>query len=314
MMGTAQGSIQWPEGKKFAFTIFDDTDEATPEKIQPVYSFLSDCGFRTTKTVWPVRGAGTPVHGGSTCEDPLYLDWLLDLRAAGFEIAFHMATFHSSVREDTIAALDRFSSIFGGLPSCMANHSGCLENMYWGSYRLTGLHRWIYDFLTHFKNRQISFGHVESDRHFWGDICRTSIKYVRNFVFPDINTLKACPLMPYHDPQRPFVKYWFASSEGARVQPFVRCLSEAAQDRLEREGGACIMYAHLACGFFEHGRLEPRFEKLMQRLSKKNGWFVPTSTILDYLLATRGTHVISHAERNKLERDWLVWKMRNGSS
>ena len=48
--------ITWPDGKAFAFTIFDDTDFATVEKVGPVYSLLADCGLRTTKSCWVVRG------------------------------------------------------------------------------------------------------------------------------------------------------------------------------------------------------------------------------------------------------------------
>ena len=44
---------------------------------------------------------------------------------------------------------------------------------------------------------------VEGSPLFWGDKCRDHIKYVRNFVFDDINTLAACPHMPYHDRARP---------------------------------------------------------------------------------------------------------------
>ena len=53
-------------------------------------------------------------------------------------------------------------------------------------------------------------GHVEGDPYFWGDLCQARIKYYRNFIFRNINTLKCCPFMPYHDPQKPFVNYWFA--------------------------------------------------------------------------------------------------------
>jgi hypothetical protein len=57
--------------------------------------------------------------------------------------------------------------------------------------------------------------------------------------------------MPFHDPDRPFVKYWFASSEGPSVQTFNETLSEANQEKLEAEGGACIMYTHFANGFLQ---------------------------------------------------------------
>jgi hypothetical protein len=61
---------------------------------------------------------------------------------------------------------------------------------------------------------------------------------------------RACPFMPYDDPLRPCVNYWFASSEGANVHSFARPISEANQDRLEDEGGACIMYTQISCGFY----------------------------------------------------------------
>ena len=147
-----------------------------------------------------------------------------------------------------------------------------------------------------------------------GDLCRQRIKYCRNFVFRDINTLKACPFMPYHDPQRPFVNYWYCSSDGHRAEQFNKCIAEAAQDRLEEEGGACIMYAHFASGFAEGGRVEPRFKTLIERLAKKSGWFVPASTLLDHLQAVGGAHVITPAERRRLERKWFLEKVCTGTT
>jgi len=47
--------IRWPEGKKFAFTVFDDTDLSTLGNVREIYSFLMDHGFRTTKSVWPIQ-------------------------------------------------------------------------------------------------------------------------------------------------------------------------------------------------------------------------------------------------------------------
>jgi hypothetical protein len=41
---------EFPGGKCFAFTIFDDTDVATVENIRPIYLLLEDLGMRTTKT------------------------------------------------------------------------------------------------------------------------------------------------------------------------------------------------------------------------------------------------------------------------
>ena len=95
---------------------------------------------------------------------------------------------------------------------------------------------------------------------------------------------------------------------------FVECISEAAQDRLEAEGGACIMYTHFASGFQDHGRLNRQFQTLMEKLATKNGWFVPAGTLLDHLLATNGHHDIANHERRRLERNWLREKIFVGTT
>lgn len=306
--------ITWPDHKQFAFSIFDDTDYATVENVRPVYSFLADLGITTTKSVWPAEGDDRPRCGGATCKDVAYLEWLRSLQKLGFEIAFHGATFHSSVRTDIDAALQRFKDLFGQYPRTMANHSESRENIYWGGSRLTGFNRLIYNLLTGFRYRRKYLGHVENSPYFWGDLCRDRVKYVRNFIYPEVNTLRACPLMPYHDPARPFVNYWFAASEGPEIESFNRTLNEQAQDELEIEGGACIMYTHLACGFYDNGALNRRFTELMTRLGKKNGWFVPVGTLLDFLLEQRGHVVISPTQRRSQERKWLAHKMKVGRS
>jgi hypothetical protein len=311
--GTNGGRIRWPEGKDFAFTIFDDTDYARMDNVPPVYEFLKDHGFRSTKSVWPLRAAGAPAVEGATCEDPDYLEWVYRLQELGFEITCHGVANRSSVRGEIIRGLDRFKQLFGHDPLALSNHTDCREGMYWGRDRLSGVHRLAYGVATRFRDSD-GRGHVEGDPHFWGDVCRERVKYVRNFVFADINTLRACPIMPYHDPTRPCVNYWFAASEGATVDSFNHCIREGALDRLEAEGGACIMYTHLAFGFYGKGGLNSTFESLMQRLSKKNGWFVPVGTLLDYLLETSGHHDITDRERRGLERRWLSHKLRIGPS
>ncbi|MCD4727882.1 MAG: hypothetical protein K8R46_09485 [Pirellulales bacterium] len=168
--------------------------------------------------------------------------------------------------------------------------------------------------MTRFQNRRKYQGHVEGDSFFWGDVCKQRIKYFRNFVFQDINTLQACPAMPYHDPLKPYVNYWFAASDGHDIDAFNRCLDEPKQDRLEEDGGACIMYTHYAKGFRESRGLNPRFEELMRRLAKKNGWFVPVGVLLDHLLARRARQQITDAERRRLELRWLWEKIFVGTT
>ena len=303
----------WPGNKSFAFSVFDDTDSQTLEKGQAVYALLADLGFRTTKSVWPIRGEGAPSDNGATCEEDDYRQWVQSLQRQGFEIGYHMAASHTSPRAETVRGLEQFARHFGGYPVTMASHYFSDENLYWGDARLSGANRLFYNLATRFRNHNKYYGHVPGHPYFWGDLCKEKIKYARNFCFPDVNTLKACPHMPYHDPRRPLVNYWFASSEGAHAGAFVRTLAEANQDRLEAEGGACIMYAHFGLGFYEQGRLNARFRSLMERLSQKNGWFVPVATLLDYLLAHQAVHTIGDAERARLERKWLWHKLRSGT-
>ena len=304
--------VEWPDGKDFAFTIFDDTDNATVANVGPIYDFLEGVGLRTTKSVWPVRGDGKPKILGSTADEPGYRAWTVDLQARGFEIGYHGATYVTAPRELVIRSLDAFKNAYGQYPTSMANHSGCDESIYWGADRVSGVNRLAYNLLTRFSKASIFRGHKEGDRLFWGDLCRRRIRYVRNFTFLDVNTLRACPIMPYFDPDRPYVNAWFAGSEGSNVDAFSRMLSERNQDRLQQERGACIMYTHLASGFLVNGELHPTFERLVRRLSAKNGWFVPVGTLLSYLEARNGRQTITKRDRARLERRWLLSKVRAG--
>jgi hypothetical protein len=305
--------IVWPDGKRFAFTIVDDTDRSNVHNVPPIYAFLSDLGFQTTKSVWPLYGKRVPKVGGSTCEESDYRKWVQRIQQQGFEIALHNVTYHSSPRWLVLRGLERFREFFGTYPEVHINHVGCSEAIYWGDARLTGVNKLIYNVVTRFRNHNAFFGHREESPFFWGDLCRDKIRYVRNFVFHDINTLKACPYMPYHDPLRPYVNYWFASSEGADVHSFNRTISEDNQDRLEEEGGACIMYTHFGKGFHENSQLHPVFERLMERMSLKGGWFVPVSRLLDYILDARGPWTLSTLDRFVLESRWLLSKSLDGS-
>jgi hypothetical protein len=297
--------ITWPEGKRFAFTVFDDTDRSTLANVREIYALLRDLGMRTTKSVWPIRGPKTPTIPGDTCDDEAYCKWTRELASEGFEIGYHLATFHGVSREETQEALDRFKELYGHYPHAAANHADNDDAMYWGEARLTGKYQLAYRALHKFSPPR-SYGHVENDPRFWGDFCRDRIRYVRNFVFNDIDTLKACPFMPYHDPHRPYVNQWFASSDGALLDSYNQTLSEENQDRLVESGGACIMYTHFGKGFQDGSEVNPRFAQLMTRMAELGGWFVPTSTLLDYIAKQRGEHTITNQERSEMERAWLL--------
>jgi hypothetical protein len=306
-------SVTWPDGKSFAFTIFDDPDSQTYEDGCAVYSFLEDLGFRTTRAVWPGPTIRRPNSDGETCENPRYRRHSIGLQMRGFEIGYHNTTKHSSTRDEIIGGLDAFRAYFGHDPKTMANHYNA-EAIYWGARRVTPPLRAIYTVATLGRRNGVHFGDVESHPSFWGDICRSRVEYCRNFVFGDINTLALCPWMPYFDPLRPYVNAWYASAEGSNVLRFTTTISERNQDRLEVEGGACIMYTHFGHGYVERGRLHPRFKELMARLSRKNGWFVPAGVLLDYLRRHHDHLEITGADRRALERRWLWEKMFRATS
>lgn len=306
--------MDWPADRRFAFTIVDDTEGATRENVKPVYDLLSAHGIHTTKTLWPLPFREKPMFGGATLEDPDYRDWLLALRRTGFELAFHGATDHSSRREETQRALDRFRDVFGADPRMHVNHFGQAEALYWGDARLDGLPRLVYRAANAALRRNTRYyGHDHASPYFWGDVCRERIEYVRNFTFADVNTLKADPLMPYHDPRRPLVRFWFSASEAPTYDSFCRLISEERQDQLVEEGGACLVYSHLAFGFTDAGRPKRRFAELIERLAGLPGWFVPASTLLDHLRLQPGWRPDpDRRDLRRLQRRWLTARMRSG--
>jgi hypothetical protein len=309
-------SIQWPQGKRFAFTVFDDTDLSRTGNYEIVYDLLRDLGFRTTKSVWPLKHSTPGYIGGATLEDGgEYLRYHKDLQADGFEIGYHCSSYSSHDRANILRGLDLFRQEFGHDPVTMSNHANSKEALYWGPKRLDSFgHRLVYQLATKFRQDSSFCGEDEDSGHYWGDFCCQRIKYVRNFITSDINTLKVFPLMPYHDSRKPCVPYWYASSEGPEVHSFNCTINEKAQDQLESEGGACIMYAHFACGFQHGGKLNPRFSSLMKRLADKGGWYVPVGTLLDYLLLHRPNRAITPGERRYMERQWFWHKFKVGGT
>jgi hypothetical protein len=300
---------EWPEGRRFAFTVVDDPDGQDLGAGREVYALLRDLGFRTTKAVWVIEPK-VRNSAGQTCESAEFLAFCQALQAQGFEIAYHNGAPGTLCRDEVIRSLDLFRAHFGHDPVSMANHYNG-DAMYWGDARLSGVVRAMYKMIS---GPAKHFGQVEGHPCFWGDVCRQRIRYCRNFVFRRINTLRACPYMPYSDPERPFVQAWYAAAEGAKREAYVQQLSERNQDALEEEGGACIMYTHYGHGFITDGKLDPEFVRLMTRLASKDGWFVPVTTLLDHLASRRGIHQLTPPERNGLERSWFATKLLHGTS
>lgn len=307
--------IRWPYGKQFAFTVFDDPDFQTYELGCPIYDFLGELGFRTTRGVFPGVETTPSEQQALTCADPRLLEWLLSLRGQGFEMGWHGASPGTSRRAQTAEGLERFRHFFGGFPLTSSQHYECQENLYWGAQRLSSpTHQLIYNILTRWRNQNAFFGDSPQHELYWSDMCKERIRFVRNFVFAETNTFRACPFMPYHDLARPDVNLWYSSTDGHNAETFTKALSEKNQDRLEAEGGACIIYAHFAYQFLQNGALDTEFRRLMNRLSRKNGWFVPVGTLLGYIAQQRDPVVITSAQRRALERRWLIHKVRFGTA
>ncbi len=297
-----------PDGKRFAFTIMDDTDVATLENVGPVYRLLEELGFRTTKTVWPFAcPEGSRKFGtSSTLEDELYLDFVRQLASRGFEIAYHGATMESSTRDRTERGLTRFRELFGAPPRVYANHASNRENLYWGIERIDDpLLRTLYARALGKSGRRFC-GHVPGTPWWWGDLT-AQITYVRNLTFSEINLCRINPSMPYHDPRRPLVRWWFSATDAEDVGEFNRLIGPASQERLEREGGICIVATHLGKGFASGGSVHPQTRLLLERLAERPGWFVPVGQLLDWLRTTRnGPGILSPPEWRGMQWRWAA--------
>jgi hypothetical protein len=304
-------SIQWPGGKQFAFTFCDDTDFATVENTRPVYAFLSELGMRTTKLVWLFDASSPYPDSGSSCAEAEYLDWVRSLQQQGFELGLHNVAPDSSPRLHIEKGLAQFNELFRAKPRVHCNHGFCRDNLYWGEARLSGWRRLLYNLYSRNARQDISEGHRPGSEYFWGDLALQQVSYVRNFTFDQLNTLACCPAMPYHDPAKPYVNYWFAGSNAASAKHFRQNFSRAAVDQLIAEGGLCLAYTHFGAEFYQNGQLDPHFREIMEYIAAQNGWFAPVSEILDHLRqgATPAERALSARGRGELEWRWL-WQKR----
>ena len=275
----------YPENKEFAFTIIDDTDNANCANIVPIYNLFEQLGLRTTKTTW-VFPAKDNYRDTQTLADPEYKDFLLRLSSLGFEIASHSVSSGSINRDQILEGFSLFKKVFGNFPKIHINHSRNPDNIYWNySSRLAWPFSRIMTLLSHINKKALNFsGEFSSSAHFWGDFCKENIKYIRNLTFSGVNTLNYDPKMPYFDRgKEKYSNYWFSSTDAHTVEEFLDVITFENIDKLERQGGCCIIYTHLAEGFVSNGKVHPEVIKRLKYLSKKNGWFVPASEVLDFL-------------------------------
>ena len=125
--------LAYPGGKRFAFTIIDDTDMATLENVRPIYDYLFSLGLRTTKTVWAAQAPvppSNPSDTGDTLEREEYLEYVRLLQSRGFEIALHNVSGQSSTRDRIAAGLEQFRRLLGDYPAINVHHEKNRENLY----------------------------------------------------------------------------------------------------------------------------------------------------------------------------------------
>lgn len=284
----------------------DDTDDATVENVRPVYRLLESLGMFTTKTVWPVgcEEGSAKFFAGETLDVPRYREFVVDLQKRGFEIAFHCATMETSSRERTVRALSRFAEMFGRAPRVHANHSLNRENLYWGIDRIDDpILRMVYRAVLR-EPADFYQGHIPGSPFWWGDLCAAQVEYVRNLSFLEINLSRVNPSMPYRDERRPYVPWWFSASDAENADEFVELLSVPNQDRLEAEGGVCIVATHLGKGFCVNGELRDDVRQLLVQLAGRRGWFVPVGTLLHELRLRRGGRPLPQREWRRMQWLW----------
>lgn len=298
--------IKYPNAKTFAFTILDDTDVATTEKIKPIYRLLEELGMHTTKTVWPMScpEGSKNFSNSDTLENEEYKAFIADLQKRGFEIALHGATMESSKRERTLAGLQRFKKVFTTTPSVYANHALNRENLYWGSQRFdNALLKFLYRKLTYSPDTYYQ-GNIPTSPYWWGDLCKANIKYVRNLTFNELNMLRINPSMPYKDPKRPYVDCWFSTSDAEDCKIFNHLLRSGNQEKLERESGICIISTHFGKEFTTNGQINPLTRKLLEELAMRNGWFPTVGELLNWLKSQHNDNNLPAFEWYRMQFQW----------
>lgn len=301
---TARPTFVFPDGKRFAFTVIDDTDMATVDGVGPVYALLERLGMRATKTVWtmPCPEGSKNFTGSQTLHDADYRAFVIDLQRRGFEIASHGATMESSPRERTEAGLDYFRGVLGASPRVHANHAANCENLYWGPARVDD--PLLKRLLRSMSGASYYQGDVQGSPYWWGDLCERHVEYVRNLTFSEINLLRVNPTIPYRDPSRPLVRRWFSAADAEDAEAFGRLIRPEAQERLEREGGVCIVATHFGKGFVAEGGVAEPFRSRLEMLARRPGWFPPVGTLLDWMRRQVGDGVLPPREWRRMQWRW----------
>ena len=296
-------TVHLPDGGKFAFTILDHPETAAVSAVRGMYDLLDEFGIRVSRAVWSFGSADSGRYDSrGSLEDSEQLEFALELQSRGHEICWAGASRGANRRERTIEGLERFREVFGQYPRLYVNSSTNRESLYWGSDRIDQ------PLLKAVAQRAAPtpigyyLGHVDESAFWWGDVCRQHIDYVLNLTFEEVNVRRINPGLPYHDPLRPWVRWWFSATEVDNGGEFNQLLRPDRLERLVREAGCCIISTKLARGYLR----DPQGERLTRRrvdsLVKAGGWFATASALLDHYRAHGAGEVLSESEWDNMQR------------
>lgn len=298
--------LTYPSDAEFAFTILDDTDDTTVANGRPVYDFLNELGLRTTKTVWafdtPPENRG-PYFEGETLSSPEYLEWAHELATKGFEIAFHNATMGSSLRQDTIKALDFLKKEFSQPIQLHCNHGQNRENLHWGADRYHSyIIRKTLGLISKYRSYPQFEGSKPTSPYYWSDIADERLSYIRAFAYQKLNCANITPGRPFADFSKQKNTLFFNTTDAPDVSAFNKIVTPSSIDTLRKQNGWSIISTHFGKGFYQDGKLNAEFKRNMEYLANQPGWFVPASQLLDYLKMELGGSRMSSIDRFQMEQ------------
>ena len=307
--------IKYPNGKEFAFTILDDTDDTTVANGRPVYNLLKEANIKITKTVWAfdtARENQGPYFAGETLESPEYLDWVHELDKSGFEIAFHNASMGTAKREKTINAINFLRQEFGKDIRLHCNHGQNRENLYWGSSRYnTPLVKLLLKIREILETNVIYEGNIAGSPFFWGDIAKERISYMRSLSFNRLNGFSIPPKTLYYDDKKPFAPVLFNTADAPDIDHFNSLVTKKAIDNLRDCNGWAIVSTHIGKGFYRDGKIDPTFCETIEYLKSMPGYYVPVTTLLDYLRDLLGITKLNSVSRFTMESQHILDRIRS---
>lgn len=302
--------MKWPHGKKAAFTIIDDTDDAEMPQIREVYAHLRAASLRTTKTVWvyPPRDIDY-ARGDSLAGNPSYVEFIRELIDYGFEIGIHNVGSGDFTRDETIEGLAIFKDLLGIYPATHVNHSYNKDNIYSGDKRFglpfRPVMKLLYPKYTGFE------GDVVGSPFYWGDIHKHHIRWSRSFEVDRLNLMNVVKF-PYSDPRLDDCCNGFYPATFCPNQDlFKRAVTKQKVEQLIAEGGAAIVYTHFGY-YHERGTLDSCFVEACEMLGTfaDDIWFVPVGELLNYMATQNGVQPISLTARLRLEIECILTRIK----